>query len=51
MLLAGTAGNFDPGRDSDEALIRTMVLLEETLEEAKVIAPDFAAIVARPRPF
>jgi 2-polyprenyl-3-methyl-5-hydroxy-6-metoxy-1,4-benzoquinol methylase len=49
MLLSGTAGNFDPGVESDVALLRTIAILEETLEEAGVLQADFAAIVAQPR--
>ena len=49
MLLSGTAGNFDPDAESDVALIRTIAILEETLEEAGILQADFAAIVARPQ--
>ncbi len=49
MLLSGTAGNFDPKEESDIALLRTLAILEETLEECGVLQPDFAAIVARPK--
>ena len=49
MLLSGTAGNFDPDSESDVALIRTIAILEETLEEAGILQADFAAIVARPQ--
>lgn len=49
MLLSGIAGNFDPASDADTALLQTIAIFEETLEEAGVIQSDFAAIVARPR--
>jgi SAM-dependent methyltransferase len=48
MLLSGTAGNFDPGADSDIALMRLLALLEEELERAGALTPEFAAVVARP---
>jgi 2-polyprenyl-3-methyl-5-hydroxy-6-metoxy-1,4-benzoquinol methylase len=48
MLLSGTAGNFDPDAESDVALVKTIAILEETLEESGVLQSDFAAIVARP---
>ncbi len=44
VLLSGTAGNFDPGEDTDVALLRVIAILEETL--AGVLQPDFAAMVA-----
>jgi hypothetical protein len=49
MLLSGTAGNFDPTNEADVAILRTLVLMEVTLEEAGVLDSDFAAIVARPK--
>lgn len=49
MLLSGLAGNFDPANETDMALLETLAILEEALEDAREIEPDFAAIVARPR--
>jgi 2-polyprenyl-3-methyl-5-hydroxy-6-metoxy-1,4-benzoquinol methylase len=49
MLLSGTAGNFDPTVDADVAMLRCLALMEEALEDAGALRPDFAAIVARPK--
>ena len=49
MLLAGSAGNFDPAVEADAALLKVIALMEERLEDAGILTQDFAAIVARPR--
>jgi hypothetical protein len=38
-----------PDAEGDVALLRTIAILEETLEEANILQADFGAIVARPR--
>jgi 2-polyprenyl-3-methyl-5-hydroxy-6-metoxy-1,4-benzoquinol methylase len=50
MLLSGTAGNFDPHKPADAALIRMLAFMEEELEKAGTISTDFASFVARPLP-
>ena len=49
MLLSGTAGNYDPENPADIALLKVLAMMEQRLEEAGVLRPDFASIVARPR--
>lgn len=47
MLLSGTAGNFDPEKEAEAALLRVLAYMEERLETSTGIGSDFAAIVAR----
>lgn len=49
MLLSGMAGNYDPASDPDVALLRSLALLEELLENAGTLTSHFCAIVARPK--
>ncbi|MBL8630319.1 MAG: class I SAM-dependent methyltransferase [Rhodospirillaceae bacterium] len=50
MLLSGTAGNFDPHKPEDAALIRMLAFFEQELEQAGTITTDFASFVAKPLP-
>lgn len=49
MLFHGVAGNFDRTNESDVAMLRTIALLEEALEQAGTLQSDHAVIVAKPK--
>lgn len=48
-LLSGLAGNFDEYSPADTALLKTIALFEEALEETGALGSDFAAIVGKPK--
>jgi hypothetical protein len=50
MLLSGLAGNFDENDPKDVTILHLIGLFEELLEERGAVQPDFAAIVAKPKP-
>jgi len=45
-LLHGIAGNFDGG-ESEKALLRTIIAMEETLVDEGVLSSDFVFVVAK----
>lgn len=49
MLFSGIMGNFDESNETEAALLRTIAIFEEALENAGAIESDFAAIVAKPK--
>ncbi len=49
FALADIVGNFDPDDATDRALLESLILLEETLIDEKVISSDFTFVVARRR--
>ncbi|WP_375411199.1 class I SAM-dependent methyltransferase [uncultured Bradyrhizobium sp.] len=49
LLFSGIAANFDETNEDDVAIMKLILLLEDQLEQHKVIGSDFAAIVARPK--
>jgi SAM-dependent methyltransferase len=48
MLLSGITGNFEEKNEGDEALLKVLCLMDETLE-SQIGGSDFAVIVARPK--
>jgi SAM-dependent methyltransferase len=49
-LLAGIAGNFDPKREDDLAILRLLAASERLLLREAALPSDFAVLVARKRP-